>query len=76
MSLVDFRCAEYVGDKVIASSDIRKRIIDIGIRKVARDTGLHSDTVTLIARGNPVKAITLRDVIQYFDSLTAANAFE
>jgi hypothetical protein len=58
------RCAKYVGDKVIASDEIRKRIIEIGIRKLARETGLHSDTVTLIARGNSIKPNTLNKVIE------------
>ena len=67
MDLVDFRCAEFAEGKVIASNEIRKQIVEIGIRKVARETGLHSDTVTLIARGIPVKPSTLQTVIKFFD---------
>jgi len=36
MSLVDFRCAEYGDGKTVASHAIRKKIIEIGIRRVAR----------------------------------------
>ena len=45
MSMVDFRCAEYSDGKVVADKETRKRIMEIGIRKVARETGIHTDTV-------------------------------
>ena len=61
-SMVDFRCTEYSDGKKIADKEMRKRIVEMGIRKVARTTGIHSDTVTLIARGDPVKRITLTKV--------------
>jgi len=59
------RCEELVEGKATTSDEIRKRIVEIGIRKVAREAGLHTDTVTLIARGSPVKASTLQPVVKY-----------
>ena len=65
MSMVDFRCSEYAGGKMKADEQTRKRIVGIGIRKVARETGIHSDTVTLIARGKPVKPGTLQKLVEF-----------
>jgi len=55
ISMVDFRCAEYSEGKVVANEGTRRRILEIGIRKTAREMGIHSDIVTLIAKGEPVK---------------------
>ena len=55
ISMVDFRCTEYSDGRVVADKEMRKRIVAMGIRKVARNARIHSDTVTLIARGSPVK---------------------
>jgi hypothetical protein len=64
-SMVDFRCREYSDGKVIADKAIRERIVEIGIRKMVRLTGIHSDTVTLIANGKPVKPKTLGKVVGF-----------
>ena len=61
-SLVDFRCTEYAGGKVIADPETRNRIVEIGIRTVARRTGINRETVALIANGQKVKASTLARV--------------
>jgi hypothetical protein len=60
ISMVDFRCTEYVQGKTIASDRIRKRIVEVGIRKVARMTGIHRETVALMATGKSVEVITQR----------------
>jgi hypothetical protein len=60
--MVDFRCTEYSDGRVVAHKEMRKQIVEMGIRKVARETRIHSDTVTLIARGIPVKPITLAKI--------------
>jgi hypothetical protein len=65
LSMVDFRCREYSDGKMVADEEMRKRIIETGIRKIARETGIHSDTVTLIAHGSPVKAKTLSKVVGF-----------
>ena len=65
MSMVDFRGAEYADGKMKADEPTRKRIIGIGIRKAAREAGIHSDTVTLIARGKPVKPGTLHKLVEF-----------
>ncbi len=63
LSMVDFRCVEYARGKMSASDEIRKRMIEIGIREVARRSGVNRETVALITRGQPVKAVTLRRVV-------------
>ena len=60
--MVDFIGTEYSDSKVLADDKLRTLIIEIGIRNVARKTGVHTDTITLIARGIPVKPITLAKV--------------
>ena len=63
LSMVDFRCAEYSDGKVVADRAIRQQIIQIGIRKVARESGIDRKRVALIAHGEPVKPVTLQKVI-------------
>ena len=48
---------------MVADKEIRQRIVEMGIRKVARQTGIQSDTVTLIARGKTVKPSTLAKLV-------------
>jgi len=70
MSMVNFTSAEYSDGKVIADKELRERIIEIGIREISRETGIHTDTVTLIAKGARVKAATLVKVTQrYFSTV-------
>ena len=65
MSLVDFRCAEYVDGKVKADAETRKRIVEIGIRKVAREIGINRETVALVANGKAVKSRTFRKIVDF-----------
>lgn len=67
MSMVDFRCTEYSDGKVVADEKTIRRLLEIGIRKTARGTEIHSDTVTLIARREPVKPITLAKVVAFIE---------
>jgi hypothetical protein len=67
ISMVDFRCAEYVEGKMIASDKIRKRIVEMGIRRAARIAGINRETVAIIAKGEPVKPSTLQRVIDIID---------
>jgi hypothetical protein len=62
LSMVDFRCAEYADGKMKADEETRERIVEIGIRKVARETGINRETVALVANGKSVKAVTLRKI--------------
>jgi hypothetical protein len=64
-SMVDFRCREYSDGKMVADNETRRRIIEIGIRKIARETGIDKETVLFISQGKPVKAITLAKVIRF-----------
>jgi hypothetical protein len=74
MSMVDFRCREYSDGKVIADKAIRERIVERGIRKMVRLTGIHSDTITLIANGKPVKPKTLAKVVGFLQVRRTARA--
>src|SRR5580704_2252363 len=68
-SMVDFRCAEYGDGKMVADEQTRERIKQIGVRKVARETKINRETVTLIAKGSSVKANTLRKVVGFFSKI-------
>jgi hypothetical protein len=65
LSMVDFRCAEYSDGKVVANKETRDRIVEIGLRKIARETGIDKETVLFISQGKPVKAITLAKIIKF-----------
>src|SRR4029077_9098298 len=41
-----------------------KRVLGIGIRK-QREAGIHSETVTLMARGKPVQPGTLQKLVEF-----------
>jgi hypothetical protein len=64
ISIVDFRCTEYKDGKAVASEELRKRIAEIGIRKTARETGVHTDTLMLITKGSPVRPSTLQRLVR------------
>ena len=59
LSLVDFQCAEYSDGKTVADEELRKRIIEFGIRKTARFTEADGKTIMQISRGERVKPSTL-----------------
>ena len=65
-SLVDFQCAEYSDGKTVADEELRKRILEFGIRKTARATKTDSKTVMLIAKDERVKRNTLAKVREFF----------
>ena len=71
MSMVDFRCKEYTDGKVVADQELRRRILEIGIRKLARASEVNRETVALIAKGDPVKPSTLAKVVQFIDTSTS-----
>jgi hypothetical protein len=73
MSMVDFRCKEYTDGKVVADTAIRRRIVEMGIRNVARASGVNRETVAMIAKGNPVRSKTLARVIAGRPQGEAAN---
>jgi hypothetical protein len=65
-SMVDFQCAEYSDGKTVADQELRKRILEIGIRKTARATKTDSKTIMLISRGERVKPSTLAKILHFF----------
>ena len=52
-----------VDGKMKADEETRERIVEIGIRKVARETGINRETVALVANGKTVKSRTLRKIV-------------
>jgi hypothetical protein len=64
-SMADFQCTEYSDGKTIADQELRKRIVEIGIRKTARSTNIDSKTIMLISRGEQVRARTLAKVVEF-----------
>src|SRR5277367_7072103 len=64
-SMVDFRCREYSDGEVVADKETRDLIVKMGIRKVARLTGIHSDTISLISDGKRVRPRTLAKVVGF-----------
>ena len=61
-SLVDFQCAEYSDGKTLADEELRKQILETGIRRTARITKTDSKTIMLIVRRERVKPSTLANV--------------
>jgi hypothetical protein len=74
LSMVDFKCAEYADGKVVADKETRERIVEVGIRKVARATGINKETVLFISQGKPVKAITLAKVMRFISEAVGHGA--
>jgi hypothetical protein len=58
----------------VADLKLQKRIMGIGIRNTARETKIHTDTVTLIARGKGVKPSTFAKVVRFLDTQSEALA--
>ena len=65
--MVDFHCAEYSDGKTIADEELRKLIVEFGIRKTARATNKDSKTIMLIVKGERVKPSTLARVREFFN---------
>jgi hypothetical protein len=64
-SMVDFRCTEYSHGKAVADEKTRKRIVEIGIRRTARETNVDSKTVMLVSRGEQVRPGTLAKIVEF-----------
>jgi hypothetical protein len=73
MSMVDFVCKEYSDGKVVADEETKKRIVEIGLKRIARETGIDRNTVRLITRGEPVKPKTLAQAMEYIKSTKEEN---
>jgi hypothetical protein len=61
-SMVDFTCEEYGDGKVVADKVTRKWLIEMGIRKVARESKVNRETVALVAEGKRVRPGTLAKI--------------
>ena len=67
MSMVDFVCAEYSAAQAVADKKARKRIVEIGLKKIARETGIDRNTLRLIVRGKAVKPKTLARITDFIE---------
>jgi hypothetical protein len=65
IATLDFVCTEYGDGKAVADQQLRKRIVEIGIRTTARATKTDSKTIMLISRGGRVKPSTLAKVSKF-----------
>jgi hypothetical protein len=66
LSLVEFKTVEYQGSKqVVASDEIKQGILETGIRKVERETGVSHHTLDRILRGGAVRRKTLTKVMKH-----------
>ncbi|PYV61513.1 MAG: hypothetical protein DMG97_42900 [Acidobacteria bacterium] len=48
-----------------ADKETIERIVNFGVRKIERGTGIHNTTVTFITKNGTVKPVTLRKIIQF-----------
>ena len=62
---VNYKCRLYSNGKVSADAETQNQISAIGIRKMARESGIDRKTVRLIASGGSVKTKKYRDVTKY-----------
>ena len=65
----DYKCKIYSSSKVSADPETQKKISIIGIRRVARGSGLDRKTVRLIASGGIVRKKKYQDVTKYLQTL-------
>jgi hypothetical protein len=65
---VDYKCRLYSNGKVSADAETQHQISAIGIRKVARESGIDRKTVRFIAGGGMVKSKKYRDVAKYLQT--------
>jgi hypothetical protein len=64
LSLVEFKAVEYQDSKqVVASDEIKERILKTGIRKVERETGVSHHTIDRILKGEQVRRKTLAKIV-------------
>jgi len=63
---VDFHCTRYSDGKTVADEELRKRIVEFGVRKTAGATNTDSKTIMLISNGERVKPNTLAKVREFF----------
>lgn len=66
---IDYKRKVYSNGKVGADAETRNKISAIGIRKVARESGIDRKTVRFIAGGGFVKTKKYQDVTKYLQTL-------
>ena len=65
LSLVEFKTVEYEGSKqIVASDEIKQQILEIGIRKLGRDTRVSHNTLEKILKGGSVRRKTLAKIVK------------
>ncbi|MFZ0543343.1 MAG: hypothetical protein WA416_05770 [Candidatus Sulfotelmatobacter sp.] len=65
LSLVEFTSCEYQQSKqVVASDEIKQQILQVGIRKLERATGVSHHTIAKILSGEQVRRNTLAKIVK------------
>lgn len=66
ISLADFRVKEHreTGNMLVADGALQARIIEHGIRRTMRDTGLSQHTIESVLEGKPVRRKTIERVFR------------
>jgi hypothetical protein len=65
LSLVEFKTVEYEGSKqVVASDEIKQRILNTGIRKLERETRVSHHTINRILKGEHVRRKMLDKIVK------------
>jgi len=65
---LNYKCRVYSNGRLSADAETRNKISAIGIRKVARESGLDRKTVRLIASGELVRTKKYQDVAKYLQA--------
>jgi ATP-dependent protease HslVU (ClpYQ) ATPase subunit len=70
ISILEFKTTEYGrSKKVIASEEIKKKILDIGINKCARESGFdRKNFIRKLIRGIPVKRNSYQEFMRWLQS--------
>src|SRR5258708_38928377 len=74
LSLVEFTSFEYQQSKqVVAGEDIKEDILEIGIRKLQRETGVSHHTIVKVLGNEQVRRKTLSKIVQRLQSYQRNN---
>jgi len=65
---LNYKCRVYSNGRISADAETKNKISAIGIRKVARESGLDRKTVRFIASGGTVKTNKFQNVARYLQT--------
>ena len=75
ISVLEFTATEYGrSKKIIASEEIKQKILEIGINKCARESGFHrANFIRKLVRGIPVKRNSYTEFMHWLESRKIVN---